>query len=67
MDPVDLDLDQLKHLKDQTWQVLLSYDIEPHDSKNVSRYEKLSKLWLQLAKQVARQEQANPPEVEIEV
>lgn len=62
-----MDLDELKHLKQETWNALNTFALDAGDSRNVGRWEKLSKLYLQLAKQIARMEAADPPEVEIEV
>jgi hypothetical protein len=58
---------QLHILQERTWQALLDFDLDNEDSRNVSRFEKLSKLYLQLAKQLDRMEKANPEEVELTV
>jgi hypothetical protein len=62
-----MDKYQLNILKERTWQALLDFDLDNQDSRNVSRYEKLSKLFLQLSKQVDRIEKANPEELELTV
>jgi hypothetical protein len=53
-------LDELKTLKEQTWDCLSVYKLDPDDSKNVLRYEKLSKLYLTLCKSLMQLEQINP-------
>jgi hypothetical protein len=64
----ELNLKQLQYIKNHTWAILQCYTIDQNDSRNVGRWEKLSKLYLQLVKQIDKAEAANKDtEIEIEV
>jgi len=49
-------------LKAKTWEALQSMEIDKNDSRNVLRWEKLAKLYLQLTLSIQREREAVEPE-----
>jgi hypothetical protein len=47
---------ELNHIKAETWKALKDYSIDSADSRNVARWEKLAKLYVQLCKQLVKME-----------
>ena len=49
-------------LKAKTWEALQGMEIDKNDSRNVLRWEKLAKLYLQLTLSIQREREAVEPE-----
>jgi len=47
---------ELNHIKAETWRALKDYNLDSADSRNVARWEKLAKLYVQICKQLAKME-----------
>jgi len=57
---------ELNQLITQTEQAITNHTLDPNCNRSVIRYEKLTKLWLQLRKQEAREKAKEEPELELD-
>ena len=47
---------ELNHILATTWKALISFELDPSDSRCVVRWEKLAKLYMAVCKQIAKQD-----------